>query len=371
MLAEKLREKRRPAGEMIEEKLPAHSDRHTQNRKKLLCKYAAILLSHEMLWEAALFTEVPETLDFYHKLLELIEGQELETVAFPKPQIEHLDSLSAERLLRLNEQFQNHIAISIVQVDPDEEQDDSHRWLELQVELLDFFVKSNARHRRVDPLVFVNDTCSEQLDIPSLAKVYYYSKKKPEAAQGKFVFLEFPWLFSTAAKVDVIQIESKLAMQGIYSDMYNPAQDLEMALGLLSESPVLSIQVRRHNILDDSLRALSTQSKNYKKQMRVKFAGEEGVDQGGVKKEFFHLLMKELFNPNYAMFEQKLGVSSRQAGPLPLVQQALARGRRKLRAHRLAPRARDLQLGAAPGALPESDLQKTAQGAGLSRGAPR
>lgn len=39
--------------------------------------------------------------------------------------------------------------------------------------------------------------------------------------------------------------------------------------------------------------------------MKIRFQGEEGVDQGGVKKEFFHLIMKELFNPNYAMFEAK------------------------------------------------------------------
>jgi ubiquitin-protein ligase E3 A len=32
------------------------------------------------------------------------------------------------------------------------------------------------------------------------------------------------------------------------------------------------------------------------------FKGEPGIDEGGVRKEFFQLLIKELFNPNYAMF---------------------------------------------------------------------
>lgn len=30
--------------------------------------------------------------------------------------------------------------------------------------------------------------------------------------------------------------------------------------------------------------------------------GEEGVDEGGVQKEFFQLLVRELFNPDYGMF---------------------------------------------------------------------
>jgi hypothetical protein len=192
----------------------------------------------------------------------------------------------------------------------------------------------------VDPIVFVNDTCSEHLNIAVLAKDYYNSKKNRDKTREKFIFLDYPWLFSTAAKVDAIQFESKFSMQGVISDIMNQGS-LEM-LSLLNEGSVLNIQVRRSNILDDSLRALSTQSKNYRKQMKVKFIGEQGVDQGGVKKEFFHLLMKELFNPNYAMFEQKLGVGVLDSGSLPLVQQALAGDRRQLRVDRLAACTRDL-----------------------------
>jgi ubiquitin-protein ligase E3 A len=36
--------------------------------------------------------------------------------------------------------------------------------------------------------------------------------------------------------------------------------------------------------------------------MKVKFVGEEGVDEGGVSKEFFQLITKEMFDPNFSMF---------------------------------------------------------------------
>lgn len=34
-----------------------------------------------------------------------------------------------------------------------------------------------------------------------------------------------------------------------------------------------------------------------RKQLRVKFDGEDGIDEGGVQKEFFQLIIEELFNP--------------------------------------------------------------------------
>lgn len=37
---------------------------------------------------------------------------------------------------------------------------------------------------------------------------------------------------------------------------------------------------------------------------QVEFVGEEAEDGGGVKKEFFLLLLKEIFDPVYGMFKQ-------------------------------------------------------------------
>ena len=67
----------------------------------------------------------------------------------------------------------------------------------------------------------------------------------------------------------------------------------------------LQITVRRDRILEDSLNKLSNQGKNLKKPLKITFFGEAGVDAGGVRKEFFGLLTKELFNPQYAMFTIK------------------------------------------------------------------
>ena len=36
--------------------------------------------------------------------------------------------------------------------------------------------------------------------------------------------------------------------------------------------------------------------------IKVKFIGEQGVDEGGVRKEFFLLFIRQIFDPNYGMF---------------------------------------------------------------------
>lgn len=39
-----------------------------------------------------------------------------------------------------------------------------------------------------------------------------------------------------------------------------------------------------------------------RKQLRVEFDGEEGIDEGGIQKEFFQLIVEQLFDPMYGRF---------------------------------------------------------------------
>ena len=40
----------------------------------------------------------------------------------------------------------------------------------------------------------------------------------------------------------------------------------------------------------------------FKRQLKIKFEGELGQDEGGVQKEFFQLLIDQLYDPNYGMY---------------------------------------------------------------------
>lgn len=64
------------------------------------------------------------------------------------------------------------------------------------------------------------------------------------------------------------------------------------------------IDVSRENMLADAFEAFSKLSgEELKRRLRIQFDGEEGLDYGGVAREFFYLLSRELFNPNYCLFE--------------------------------------------------------------------
>ena len=67
-------------------------------------------------------------------------------------------------------------------------------------------------------------------------------------------------------------------------------------------SPYLNIEIQRERMVEDALQQLNIKDINLKKPLRIKFIGEEGVDEGGVRKEFFQLIVKKLFEENYKIF---------------------------------------------------------------------
>ena len=64
------------------------------------------------------------------------------------------------------------------------------------------------------------------------------------------------------------------------------------------------VKVRRSHIFEDSYAEIMRQSPNdLKKRLMIKFDGEDGLDYGGLSREFFFLLSHEMFNPFYCLFE--------------------------------------------------------------------
>jgi hypothetical protein len=62
------------------------------------------------------------------------------------------------------------------------------------------------------------------------------------------------------------------------------------------------VRVRRNHLVEDAMDEISRQfKKDLFKPLRVHFIGEEGIDAGGVKKEFFQLLVTELLCPDYGL----------------------------------------------------------------------
>lgn len=67
----------------------------------------------------------------------------------------------------------------------------------------------------------------------------------------------------------------------------------------------INLNVRRAHVFEDSFHVLQRKSGDEIKhgKLNVKFYDEEGVDAGGVTREWFGALARQMFNPDYALFQ--------------------------------------------------------------------
>lgn len=91
----------------------------------------------------------------------------------------------------------------------------------------------------------------------------------------------------------------KAAMKNIESAM------LQSYFGGNNIGHAFVLQIRREQILKDSLSKIVniSDSNKLKLPLRVIFENEPGIDEGGVSKEYFQLVLEELFDPQFNMFK--------------------------------------------------------------------
>ncbi len=103
-----------------------------------------------------------------------------------------------------------------------------------------------------------------------------------------------------ATCTDLISIQSKS-----FGDKIDLFYDLCKKVGNHSKmSPKICIQIRREHLLQDSLEAVMSLNRVELKHIwRFQFLGEEGVDAGGLKREWFHLISEMLLDPDTGLWK--------------------------------------------------------------------
>uniref|UniRef100_A0A7N5ZUP4 Ubiquitin-protein ligase E3A n=1 Tax=Anabas testudineus TaxID=64144 RepID=A0A7N5ZUP4_ANATE len=151
----------------------------------------------------------------------------------------------------------------------------------------------------IRPLIPFDDFVNEPLnDVVEMDKDFTFFKVN---AETKFSFQSCPFILSIITKSQGLYYDNRIRM---YSErrltaLYSMVQGQQ-------PNPYLKLKVRRDHIIDDALVRLEMISmenpSDLKKQLFVEFEGEQGVDEGGVSKEFFQLVLEEIFNPDIGMF---------------------------------------------------------------------
>ncbi|KAG5681672.1 hypothetical protein PVAND_011086 [Polypedilum vanderplanki] len=123
-----------------------------------------------------------------------------------------------------------------------------------------------------------------------------------DVAQNQFFLCNYPFIFDANAKHLLLQTDQAMQM---HFAMQNAASQsfLSTLFGTTPAEVYIILTVSRENIVEDTFRELQRyNSSDLKKPMKVKFIGEEAEDTGGVRKEFFMLLLKEVLDTKYGMF---------------------------------------------------------------------
>ena len=122
-----------------------------------------------------------------------------------------------------------------------------------------------------------------------------------EAKTAKFSFCQYPFLLSIWAKIHILEHDARRQMEVRAREAF-----FNSILSRKAVSQYLVLKVRRDCLIEDSLKRVSevvwNSQQDIKKGLRVEFIGEEGVDAGGLRKEWFLLLVREVFDPNHGTF---------------------------------------------------------------------
>ena len=121
-----------------------------------------------------------------------------------------------------------------------------------------------------------------------------------ESKKAKFTFCQYPFFLSVGAKIRILEYDARRQMENKAREAYFD----NVTSGKHSDVN-FNLHVRRECVVDDSLRLISEAvgggPEELKKGLRVKFTGEEGIDAGGLRKEWFLVLVRDIFDPDHGM----------------------------------------------------------------------
>jgi E3 ubiquitin-protein ligase HERC4 len=165
------------------------------------------------------------------------------------------------------------------------------RVIEYVVRTIDLFNEANDQRELKDRIHFKefhNDAINKEVSLKDHFIVWIREREqckregRPFDRHKTFTLCSHPWILDASNKSELLRIQNKLEQD---QNRFNNINDLLLNPGM--GAIYLMLEVRREHVLEDTLRKIISGNINFKKPLRVMFEGEPGIDEGGVKKEFF------------------------------------------------------------------------------------
>ena len=180
------------------------------------------------------------------------------------------------------------------------------------LELIHSINKMKPLREQMPPNRFYVKEFTDKLDVENDYIVWLRKKTNTENAKQSALsnvndpfqvvpVCDFPFIFDVSSKSLLLACEATVKMQRIVTQL-----QLSSILNASMEMtcPFLVLYIDRKKILDSTLNQLLTCDEfDLRKPLKIIFEGEDAVDAGGVKKEFFMLVLREILDPKYGMFK--------------------------------------------------------------------
>eukprot|EP00301_Raphidiophrys_heterophryoidea_P000690 c10345_g2_i2.p1 GENE.c10345_g2_i2~~c10345_g2_i2.p1 ORF type:complete len:490 (-),score=118.47 c10345_g2_i2:85-1554(-) len=122
---------------------------------------------------------------------------------------------------------------------------------------------------------------------------------RPSETASQFSVCRFPYLLDAHSKSRILQFESEIEM----NIRFGEAMFQSLFVGPMFGSPFFQLHIRRDHVINDCISQLQNiNDVELKKPLKVSFDNEAGVDEGGVRKEFFQIVIRDLFDVVFGMF---------------------------------------------------------------------
>ena len=122
-----------------------------------------------------------------------------------------------------------------------------------------------------------------------------------ESKRGKFTFCQYPFFLSIWAKIQIMEHDARRQMEVKAREAF-----FDSIMTHKNVNQYLVLKIRRDCLVEDSLKGVSevvgSGNEEIKKGLRIEFNGEEGIDAGGLRKEWFLLLVRDVFNPEHGTY---------------------------------------------------------------------
>ena len=136
---------------------------------------------------------------------------------------------------------------------------------------------------------FYNDAINQEVNLKE-------DYRRWRSTRGEFSFCDHPFVLEPASKSRVLMYDATAQMTHEFEGA------ILRSLFVGATSPYFVVKVRRSHLISDTLLQMGLRKDDLKKPLKVQFAGEDGIDEGGVQKEFFQLIFAQIFDVSYGMF---------------------------------------------------------------------